>query len=135
MKKHGGLREILKTGQAPGVLVRGDRKGKAFTDVAPQHQVVDTGGGLKDGKPIPAGKATMRGIGKVRARAREEAHQQNLEAKRSAIRMQGGQKSKDWKLTHSIPAELYYAKIQESKDQNFWNDPKNRDASGGKMPA
>lgn len=54
---------------------------------------------------------------------------------RKAIKNQGGQKSKTWKLTHSIPAELYYGKVRESGDKHFWSDEKNRDASGCRMPS
>lgn len=135
MRKHGGIAEIIATGQAPGMLVKGDRKGKAFNDIDPKHRVVaDTGGGVRDGREIPAGRATMLGIGEVAARAREVAHQENLDGMRKAIKQQGGQRAKSLKLTHSIPAELYYGKIKESGDKEFWSNEKNRDASGCKMP-
>jgi hypothetical protein len=137
LRKHGGLKEILETGEAPGCIIHGDRKGKSFTDIDPRHRVcADTGGGVKNGKPIPVGSATLHGIGEQEASNRERAHQKNLDNMRKAIKSQGGQKktSGGWKLTHSIPAELYYGKIKETGDKNFWNDPKKRDASGGKMP-
>lgn len=129
--------EMLEAKEAPGCIVRGDRKGKSFTDIAPQHRVcADTGGGVKNGREIPAGHATMYGIGKDGAEKRERAHQKNLDNMRKAITQQGGQRKVDggWKLTHSIPAELYHGKIRESGDKNFWEDKRNRDASGGKMP-
>ena len=129
--------EMLEAKEAPGCIVRGDRKGKSFTDIDPKHRVcADTGGGVRDGKPVPVGQKTLHGIGERAARNRERAHQTNLDNMRKAIRQQGGQRktSGGWKLTHSIPAELYYGKIKETQDKNFWSDKKNRDASGGKMP-
>jgi hypothetical protein len=28
-------------------------------------------------------------------------------------------------MTHSVPVELYYGKIRESGDKDFWRDPQN----------
>jgi hypothetical protein len=124
----GGIKEILRTKEFPGVCVRGARKGKAFDDIDPKYQVCDTGGGLReDGKLAAVGSATMKGIGKERARARERAYQKRIEGMNKAIRDQGGQRSKNLKLTHSIPVELYHGKIRETGDAHFWDDPKNRD--------
>lgn len=124
----GGIKEILRTKQFPGVAVRGNQKGKLFDDIDPKYQVCDTGGGLReDGKLAAVGQASMRGIGKERALRRERAYQKRISTMNKTIREQGGQRSKNLKLTHSVPVELYYGKIRETGDKQFWDDPKNRD--------
>jgi len=124
----GGIKEILRTKEFPGICVRGARKGKAFEDIDPQFRVCDTGGGVReDGKLVPAGKASIRGISKAAAEKRERAYADRLASMNRAIRDQGGQKSKTMKMTHSVPVELYHGKIRETGDAHFWDDPKNRD--------
>lgn len=123
-----GIAEILQTKEFPGICVRGTKKGKAFDDVDPKFRVCDTGGGVrKDGKVVPPGKASLRGIGKAAALRRERAYAERIASMNKAIRDQGGQKSKTVKMTHSIPVELYHGKIRETGDAHFWDDPKNRD--------
>lgn len=121
MKKN-GIKEILESGCFPGLIVRGDRKGRAFDDIPPEHRVADTGGGATENGPVKAGKATMLGLGEKKARRRERAYSRRIAKLRNAN--QGG---KAFRMTHSIPVELYYGKIRQTGDPKFWDDPKNRE--------
>lgn len=117
-----GIAEILASGSFPGVIVRGDRGGKAFDDIHPKHRVADTGGGVrKDGTVVPVGKAGLRGhLKPAAATRRERKYQERIKAIRN-----NGQRGQDLRMTHSVPVELYHGKIRESGDPSFWKDKRN----------
>jgi hypothetical protein len=61
-------------------------------------------------------------VGEAAARRREAKYQERIETLRAA---KGNQKGKSLRMTHSVPVELYYGKIRESGDKDFWRDPQN----------
>lgn len=54
----------------------------------------------------------------------EREFKQHIEGRRREIRDAGGQRG-SIKQTHAVPAHLYHGKIKETKDPNYWSDPKN----------
>lgn len=54
---------------------------------------------------------------------KEKAFAQAIKRRRSQL-ADGGNKG-SFRHTHSVPAELYHGKVRETKDPNYWKDPKN----------
>lgn len=76
-------------------------------DVAPEHRVA-----VSQERNLSSGQA---------ARI-ERAHQREIEKSRREL-VDGNKGSH--RLTHKVPAALHAAKIKETGDREYWNDPKN----------
>lgn len=85
--------------------------------------------GCQDVDEIPEGQRVAYGgqanISKGQATAIERAHHRHNEKTRRDL-ADGGNKG-GLRKTHQIPAALYHGKIKQTKDPNYWDDPKNRD--------
>lgn len=78
-------------------------------DVAPEHRVA---------------VSQEANISSSKAASIEAAHRRKVETTRREL-ADGGNKGSH-RMTHQIPAALHAAKIKETGDRNYWDDPKNR---------
>lgn len=78
-------------------------------DVAPEHRT---------------SVSQERNLSARQANAIEKRHQKGITQTRRDL-ADGGNKG-DRRMTHQVPAALHAAKIKETGDRNYWNDPKNR---------
>lgn len=84
-------------------------------DVGELNQMVDTGG-------MSTARAAAGGLTKSQSKRKERAYQQYITDRRRLFREEdqvGG------RMTHQVPAELYYAKIRQTGDPDYWSDPEN----------
>lgn len=81
----------------------------------------------RDHDDIPAQarvtQASSFGHSKLEGERREAAYAADIAAKRAANR--GMRNSTRFRMTHSIPTELYHGKIKETGDRGYWQDKKN----------
>lgn len=88
---------------------------------------IDTSG-CKDHDEVPVGSRvtenTAFGETKVQGDRKEAVYQRELARKRRLVRQAGP--GKDFRMTHSIPTELFHGKIKQTGDKDYWKDPKNR---------
>lgn len=54
---------------------------------------------------------------------KERAFQEHVHKRRSLVKETGH--SSSFRMSHSVPADLFHGKIRETGDKNYWNDPKN----------
>lgn len=67
----------------------------------------------RDGAPVSSREAAKR----------EKQYERGIQQRRQELK---GTKAKGGiQQTHSIPPELYYGKVRQSGDKNYWKDPKN----------
>lgn len=92
------------------VIVRGDRKGKDRSDVPLKHRVLPIEGGIPRTPD--------------QAKAVERRHQEQMEALRKQARRDSRVAPKVRQVAQ-IPAELYFGKIRETGDRDYWKDKKN----------
>lgn len=78
-------------------------------DVAPKHRTA---------------VSQERNLTNAQASRIEKGHQSKIAQTRRDL-ADGGNKG-DRRMTHQIPAALHVAKIKETGDREYWNDPKNR---------
>lgn len=78
-------------------------------DVAPEHRIA---------------VSQERNLSSTQTASIEAAHRRDIEKTRRDL-ADGGNRG-DLRLTHKIPAALHAAKIKESGDPRYWDDPKNR---------
>jgi hypothetical protein len=78
-------------------------------DVAPEHRT---------------SVSQERNLSKSQARRIEAQHGKKIAQTRRDI-ADGGNRGAQ-RMTHQIPAALHAAKIKETQDRNYWDDPKNR---------
>ena len=78
-------------------------------DVAPEHRIA---------------VSQERNLTSRQTAAIEAAHRKKVEQTRRDL-ADGGNKG-DRRMTHQIPAALHAAKVKETGDRNYWDDPKNR---------
>jgi hypothetical protein len=98
---HGCGADLVRKWDPPQILCDGD------PDEIPPHLAVSRGG---------------RAVSSAEAARKEKAYQRDIQRKRAA---QQKRNVKGWKLSNSIPAELYYGKVRQTGDRNYWRDPKN----------
>lgn len=75
---------------------------------------------------VPPEFAVSRGGHAVSASAaakKEKMYQRGIEQRRAELR--GTRNKKGFKQSNSIPPELYYGKVRQSGDKDYWKDPKN----------
>ena len=100
--KKNGIQEILESGQFPGINTSACRD---HDNIPPEKRVVD----MVDRR------------GEV---AKERAFHKHIQERRNLVREAGS--GTDYRMTHSVPADLFHGKIRETGDKNYWDDPKNR---------
>lgn len=81
--------------------------------------------GCRDHNVIPREKRVYVPGSRSDADRREAKIAEGIKQRREQLREGGNQGSV--KQTHAIPAELYHGKIRETKDKQYWQDPKNVD--------
>lgn len=77
----------------------------------------------RDHNTIERSKRVYRPGTKAAADRKEAAYANHVKDRRAALK-DGGNKGKI-KQSMAIPADLYHGKIRETKDRNYWSDPKN----------
>lgn len=82
---------------------------KDVDDVAPENRIA---------------VSQERNLSSSQAAAIERGHQQKIAQTRRDL-ADGGNKG-NRRMTHQIPAALHAAKIKETGDRNYWDNPKNR---------
>lgn len=101
------LQEIIDSGQCPAVHMRGSSQ----SSIHPTKRVVDNF--AKPATPAQAEKM-------------EQAFQKDLERKRTMVAERGrASKKPKIRMTHSVPAHLYWGKMRETGDRNYWSDKNN----------
>lgn len=101
--KKNGIQEILESGQFPGINTSACR----------------------DHDNIPADKRVFDQTDRRGEVAKERAFQKHITHRRDLVNRAGS--GKDYRMTHSVPADLFHGKIRETGDKQYWEDPKNRD--------
>lgn len=69
---------------------------------------------------VPDGERTPTRAG---AEAKEVQFQRHLRSRRSQLREVGQNNS--FRHTHSVPSDLYWGKVRETGDRNYWSDSSN----------
>ena len=77
----------------------------------------------RDHNTIERSKRVFRRGTRAAADRKEAAYANHVKERRAALK-DGGNKGKI-KQTMAVPADLYHGKIRETKDRNYWTDPKN----------
>ncbi len=84
--------------------------------------------GCRDHNEVPETKRTVSNLGqgmtKRRARAIERKYAEDVQRKRDVAEAAGGNRGAT-RMSHSIPTELYWGKIRETKDKSYWRDKRN----------
>jgi hypothetical protein len=78
----------------------------------------------RDHNDISEGSRVASGFDRGSPEQIEHQFKQHIDQRRTEIRDAGGQRG-TFKQTHAVPAHLYHGKIKETKDPNYWQDPKN----------
>lgn len=55
--------------------------------------------------------------------SKEKSFEKHVQHRRRLVRDAGS--GKDFRMSHSVPADLYHGKIRETGDEDYWNDPAN----------
>ena len=82
---------------------------------------IDTSG-CRDHNDIPESKRVKRSSSPRDPGKEEVRFHRHIQERRSALR---GSQRGSFRQTHSVPADLYWGKIRQTGDQNYWQDPKN----------
>ncbi len=96
-----GIKEILESGQFPTLNTAACR----------------------DHDHIPPEKRVFDAVGYQGEARKERAFAEHVQHRRKLVREAGS--GKDFRMSHSVPADLYHGKIRETGDPDYWNDPTN----------
>jgi hypothetical protein len=96
-----GIEEILKSGRFPSLNTSACRD---HDYIPPEKRVLD----LTDRRS---------------EQTKEKAFQEHINNRRALVADAGH--GKQYRMSHSVPADLYYGKIRETGDEKYWDDPKN----------
>ena len=83
---------------------------------------IDTSG-CKDHDFVPEDKRVFDSVQPMSGEKKGRIFSKHIDDRRKLLR-DGGNKG-DFRHTHSVPADLYHAKIKETGDKRYWDDPKN----------
>lgn len=112
LKKHGGIREIIESGQAPGMHVKGTRKtGTDPQDYAPEHWT-----------PIPE-EAEKAGLTPEQyERIQEKSVAAAAKRAEQVAKDRKGTRRKDGELRHigSVPTAEFYAEMSRAGTKSAW---------------
>jgi hypothetical protein len=100
-KKFNGIEQILKSGRFPNI---------------------DTSG-CRDHNYIPPDKRVLDLVDRRGEQEKERAFQKHINDRRALVKEAGH--GENYRMSHSVPADLYHGKIRETGDKEYWNDPKN----------
>lgn len=96
-----GIEEILRSGRFPSLNTFDCRD---HDDIPPDKRVLD----LTDRRS---------------AQTKEKAFGKHISDRRALVAEVGH--GRDYRMSHSVPADLFHGKIRETGDKNYWDDPKN----------
>jgi len=112
LKKHGGIREIIESGQAPGMYVKGTRKnGDDPHDYAPEHRTPISIEAEQAGlTPEQYERIQERSVASAEKRAAEVAKDRR------------GTRRKDGEIRHigSVPTAEFYAEMSRDRTKGTW---------------
>lgn len=96
-----GIEEILKSGRFPGI---------------------DTSA-CRDADYIPPEKRVLDLTDRRGEHTKERAFTKHIDDRRKLAKEAGHGKS--YRMSHSVPADLFHGKIRETGDPDYWDNPKN----------
>jgi hypothetical protein len=99
--KRDGIKEILESGQFPA------------TNTA----------ACRDHDFIPHDKRVIDPMNFKGEVTKEREFEEHIQKRRRLVRDAGS--GKDFRMSHSVPADLFHGKIRETGDENYWDDPTN----------
>jgi hypothetical protein len=99
--KRDGIKEILESGQFPQCNTAACRD---HDHIPPEKRVLDP----------------MNFKGEA---VKEREFEEHVQHRRKLVREAGS--GKDFRMSHSVPADLFHGKIRETGDKEYWNDPSN----------
>lgn len=96
-----GIKQILESGQFPSVNTAACR----------------------DHDFIPHEKRVLDLTDRRSEAVKERAFEEHVQNRRKLVREAGS--GTNYRMTHSVPADLYHGKIRETGDKHYWDDPGN----------